>query len=61
MGFKDFIHRVAEDMREAQKPENIKKKLQEKIEREKLKNELDKVKDERRERQNKKQLKIGLE
>jgi len=61
MGFKDFVKKMANDLKESQKPENVKKKLEAKIEQEKLRNKLEKIQDKRRKRNKKKyDIKIGM-
>lgn len=53
MGFKDFLKKSAEKIREANKPENIEKRLTEKIKVAKLKSTLEQVESDRRERKEK--------
>lgn len=60
MGFKDFIKKAEEKIKEANKSENVKKRLTDKIEIEKLKSQLEDIRNKRRDKPNKKQWKIGL-
>lgn len=62
MGIKDFVKKIAKDVKESQKPENVEKRLMAQIKKEELKNKLDKIKEERRKRKEKgrKELRIGI-
>lgn len=52
MGFTDFIKKQVEDFKESQKPENVKKRLEAKIEEEKLKAQLEPARSERQKAKN---------
>lgn len=55
MGFKKMLKKVAKDMKEANKPENVEARLKEKIKIEELKEKLDAIKDKKRKRAEQKQ------
>ena len=61
MGFKNFMKKVAKEFKESQKPENIKKKLKQKIKIKKLRDQLDTL-DEKSRKKNKDKYnyKMGL-
>ena len=49
LSFKNFFRKIVDDYKESQKPENVKKRLTEQIEVEKLKSKLDEQRKERHE------------